>query len=411
MAFNPISGTVPQYSKTVDNTLALDYWLKFYLANTTTPLSVATDDTGGTLLAKIKLNPGGYPISNTGDNDSIFIPHTDVDYRIVLYKSEADADADDTAAAEFNIADTPTGSLPATSSDSVVLRGATLQQLDDYDRSPLFVDVDDFTAGAPPHVITVPAGWSPASADTRFWKFATDGTITAAVISAQDSTTFTVNETLLSTDTIFIGDDTNRNIHDGDPADIRERLDVPANGEALIAANSLSEIAALGTSSQKTSRDNLVPDIAGLTKHTGGYIDDDGDSQGGDKFDVRASVTENVFESVGPTGSGADNIWTALDILPANTKLVEIMVNGSVGNAATTTVSLLLYARKAGSSAAIANIKKLDLTLLVPTGTISLSGTVSFKVPLDSSNRFDVQWTDNGSATSVLNLFLQGFAV
>jgi hypothetical protein len=41
---------------------------------------------------------------------------------------------------------------------------------------------------------------------------------------------------LLSTDTIFIGDDENRNIHDGDPLDIRTRLSVYSKAETYTQA-------------------------------------------------------------------------------------------------------------------------------------------------------------------------------
>ncbi len=51
MAYNPISGFTLQLI-TQTGQVASDYYLKFYEANTTTPLSMATDSTGGTLLVK-----------------------------------------------------------------------------------------------------------------------------------------------------------------------------------------------------------------------------------------------------------------------------------------------------------------------------------------------------------------------
>ena len=225
MSYNPISGTVPQYS-TANNELASGYYLKFYSSGTTTPLSMATGANGSTLLAKCKLNPSGSPISNPADNTTVFIPHMNANYRIVLYKNEADADANATGNAEWNIDGVLYGGVevPAADAATLSMRSSTLEAIDDYDRSPLFVSGTDFTAGAPPHVITVPSGWTPSNADVRFWKMSSSGAIAAAVISASTTTDFTVNESLLSTDTIFIGDDVNRNIHDGDPVDIQVRL-------------------------------------------------------------------------------------------------------------------------------------------------------------------------------------------
>jgi len=269
MAWTPISGTVPQYS-TSANELASDYWLKFYLSGTTTPYSVATDSTGASTLAKIKLSNVGYPISNPLDNDTIFIPHVEVAYRIVLYQSEADADANDTANAAFNIDGISPDIAQLATDDNIAMKGTTLQAQDDYDRSPLFVNGTDFTAGAGPHTITVPSEWTPTNADMRFYRLASNGVVTDLTPTSKAATTFTIAETLLSTDTLYIGDDTFRNQMDGDPLDIRTRIDVYSKSEvyataeaatfaqgatadaALKPANNLSDVA-----SAATSRSNL----------------------------------------------------------------------------------------------------------------------------------------------------------
>jgi len=97
--WTPISGSVPQY-QAADGTLASGYYLKFYSAGTTTPLSMATDSTGGTTLAKAQINTAGYPINGSGD---VFIPHISQSYKIVLYKNATDADNDTTGNADWVI--------------------------------------------------------------------------------------------------------------------------------------------------------------------------------------------------------------------------------------------------------------------------------------------------------------------
>lgn len=104
MSYNPISGYTIQTIKS-NGQVASDYYLKFYEANTTTPLSMATDSSGGTLLVKAKLNDNGMPISNPLDDSTVFIPHLNARYRLVIYLNETDADADDTASAFVNIPD------------------------------------------------------------------------------------------------------------------------------------------------------------------------------------------------------------------------------------------------------------------------------------------------------------------
>lgn len=102
MAYNPVSGFTLQVIAQ-SGEVASDYYLKFYEANTTTPLSMATNSTGGTLLVKAKLSDSGFPISNPLDNSTVFIPHMNANYRLVVYLNETDADANDTASAYVNI--------------------------------------------------------------------------------------------------------------------------------------------------------------------------------------------------------------------------------------------------------------------------------------------------------------------
>lgn len=106
MPYMPVAGYALQ-TMTQAGEVASGYYLKFYEANTTTPLSMATDSAGSTLLVKAKLNDNGMPISNPLDNTTVFIPFVNQAYRLVIYTSEADADANNTASAFVNIASTP----------------------------------------------------------------------------------------------------------------------------------------------------------------------------------------------------------------------------------------------------------------------------------------------------------------
>lgn len=244
--YTPISGITPQYS-TTNNELASGYYLKFYKSGTTTPLSVATDSSGATTLAKVKLNPLGMPISNPLDDDTIFIPHVSENYRVVLYVNETDADNNDTASAVFNIDGLAPDIQQLADSADISLRENTLQIQDDYDRSPLLVDGSDFTAGAGPHTITVPSGWDPTGADFRLWRLDASTSVAEALTpTATTTSSFTVAETLLSTDVLFIGDDDFRNQADGDPIDIRTRLSVYSKSEGdsryLGEADNLSDL-------------------------------------------------------------------------------------------------------------------------------------------------------------------------
>jgi len=98
MSYAPISTAPIQYSK-ASGEPANGYYLKFYVANSSTPITMQTDSGGATSLAKCKLNESGYPISNPLDENTIFIPHLSTSYdayRFVLYASAEDADANGT---------------------------------------------------------------------------------------------------------------------------------------------------------------------------------------------------------------------------------------------------------------------------------------------------------------------------
>jgi len=211
MAWTPISGTVTQYS-TDTNELASGYYIKLYDSGTTTPYSMATDSTGGTLLAKCKLSAEGYPLTNPLDDSTVFIPHINQDYRIVLYRNEADADANTTANAAWNVDGVAQDVAQLADISDISTKGTTLQVQDDYDRSPLYTSEASFTAGAGPHVITVTDDWTPSNADMRFYKLDISGIVVPLTPTVTTSTTFTLAETLLTTDSIFTGDDAFRKL-------------------------------------------------------------------------------------------------------------------------------------------------------------------------------------------------------
>jgi len=67
--------------------------LKFYSAGTSTNINLATDNTGGTTATSVALNASGYPAVS----GNVIIPHLEENYKIVLYPSQAAADADSSA--------------------------------------------------------------------------------------------------------------------------------------------------------------------------------------------------------------------------------------------------------------------------------------------------------------------------
>jgi len=94
--WTPISGAAIQFQKNAGGAASSDFFIKFFAAGTTTPINMATDSTGGTLLAKARLNSSGY-VRTEASETSIFLPHINQTYKLSLFPTEADADANTNA--------------------------------------------------------------------------------------------------------------------------------------------------------------------------------------------------------------------------------------------------------------------------------------------------------------------------
>lgn len=88
MTWYPIELAVIQYEDAGGNPYS-GAVLKAYEAGTTTPAVLATDATGGTTVGSVALNASGNPVVS----GNVVIPHIDRSYKLVLYPSQAAADA------------------------------------------------------------------------------------------------------------------------------------------------------------------------------------------------------------------------------------------------------------------------------------------------------------------------------
>ena len=193
-------------------------------------------------------------------------------------------------------------------------------------------------------------------------------------------------------------------------ADLDNGLQAQRLFNQLYTDRNLGEIADAGSSAQAEARTNIGAQaepaaISGYLSANSFYITDNTNSSA---FSISSAMSELSWESVGPTGSGATNIWTALDDLPLETSFIEVlcdMFDSSGGS----TLSISVYSRKNGesdafdSSTEIANIRA-SSTL------VTLTSLTPAKIPLSSSNVFDIGYnTNTGSGTA--SIYLRGFGV
>ena len=125
---------------------------------------------------------------------------------------------------------------------------------------------------------------------------------------------------------------------------------------------------------------------------------------------VVAGVPVSTWESVGPTASGADNIWTALDGVPADANWVELSVRhfGSAGSASINSTSKF-YVRQGGTSIGIAHCQVSEIAeLMSASGFGQAVVYTTVKVKLGAGKIFDVYW--NGDFTNhELDTYLRSY--
>lgn len=129
---------------------------------------------------------------------------------------------------------------------------------------------------------------------------------------------------------------------------------------------------------------------------------------------VNSSVAESTWESFGPTGSGADNIWDDLNAVPNDADWVEIrfILRGlSLLDAADTQRRINIYARKNGSLIGAGNS-----TLVARGGAHTSSAgnalidlVTQHKIPVDSSIIFELFWFSEFNLSANIDIFLTGY--
>jgi hypothetical protein len=122
---------------------------------------------------------------------------------------------------------------------------------------------------------------------------------------------------------------------------------------------------------------------------------------------LATSVTEITWESYGPTGSGATNIWTDLDILPTNATAVLVCIEAAIQNDGVGDGSLEVYARKTGTTQGTQ--AKVIYLGTDNTNTEVDASAQTVAVPLDANQRFDVYWNEVNSSSTTITIYYRGF--
>jgi len=135
-------------------------------------------------------------------------------------------------------------------------------------------------------------------------------------------------------------------------------------------------------------------------------------------FSVTNAITEDAFETCGPTGSGATNIIADIDdAVDAGAALLYFTARMSVTtNAANTIASLLLYAAEGDVSSPTLDTND-NVIAGIAHETSTAGGDVSYQyidicVPVNSSGVFKMAWgeANNAAFSAIIELNYRGFA-
>jgi len=132
-------------------------------------------------------------------------------------------------------------------------------------------------------------------------------------------------------------------------------------------------------------------------------------------LDVPTALTIATWESVGPTSSGADNIWTGMDDIPANATAVILKIyNRIIGSSTGNSYKGYLWGRKTGSVVAQSVVTQIALDTFTNRSGSSqeASSMCTAYLPLDASNRFDLQYDSSGTTpTSDITIMVIGWII
>lgn len=128
-------------------------------------------------------------------------------------------------------------------------------------------------------------------------------------------------------------------------------------------------------------------------------------------YDIASNVTISTYETVGDTGTGADNIWSALPALPETAKALILVaeVTGSKSSGADSVFSVSCQFRRPGDD-------RVFLGALArgyggaTAGRTDIGAQNTCIVPLDGSTTFEAYWTTTGTPdSSSVTLYYVGY--
>ena len=127
-------------------------------------------------------------------------------------------------------------------------------------------------------------------------------------------------------------------------------------------------------------------------------------------FDVTLNIPVVTSQSIGPTGSGADNIWTSLDVVPANAVSVDLLIS-SQGSKTSGVDGFFESALTLSSNASSQTVLRTQ-GYGGSTSPSHASNGVVYTIILGPNRTFNAIYTSTGGLDTLdIEFFLRGFSV
>jgi hypothetical protein len=185
-----------------------------------------------------------------------------------------------------------------------------------------------------------------------------------------------------------------------------------ANGELVDSGIASANLDGL-TSNIQTQLDAKVgPLVSAPTNHirAGNFHFHDG-TTGLTALQAHSVITEDTWESVGPTGSGADNIWADMDDMPSTATGVMVYIHYDWTASSTATSSFTCHytiGDDESPSTGVSNRPVWHVADSDASGEIFTS-TVFMIIPVSGDQIFKFRWLLNPGTITTLELFYKGF--
>lgn len=130
-------------------------------------------------------------------------------------------------------------------------------------------------------------------------------------------------------------------------------------------------------------------------------------------FNAGSNITINTWETLGPTGSGATNIWAEMDDMPSNANVLicDLFMDLTPGHA-TALAQLFVYGAKGGiTPASVSGPNNAIGILYADYNEIGTRTTVTVRVqiPVSTSQICQIQWSRVQSSSTNVFMYYRGF--